>query len=142
MTANLRRDEVELDVNVPCDGGWRIEKIRKQGRLFSVGGIEIAMFPVSVVALAVEREVKCIHRWERAKQWPKPQWLVPDKRCKRWYSGAQINAIHTEYKRVSKGSYGFSHSPHFPLSEFLKWVRTNFRTFDVLAIAKLKETGK
>lgn len=126
--SKLGPDEIEFE-KFSEDVG-RVVTVRRQGRLFNVGGVNVSLFPVSVLAEAIQRDVKTIRRWERAKKWPKSMWGVPDGRCKRWYSANQIMAFHQEHKRLSKGDWGFSHSPYFPLADFLKFVQEKFRTVD------------
>lgn len=141
MVKPLQKDEIEFE-KWSVDAK-RIVRVRRKGRLFHVGGEEIAMFPISVMADAIDRNVKTIRRWELDKLWPLPQWKVPDKRCKRWYSSNQVIAINAEYKRLSRGGdFGLSHSPYFPLDEFLKFVKDMFYKVDAEVVAQARKNQK
>lgn len=128
----LGKDEIEFDKWNEDLG--QFVTVRRAGRVFHVAGAEIVLFPISVMAEAIGRDVKTVRRWEREKTWPLPMWKVPDKRCKRWYSAAQILFVYNKHKELSNGERGFSHSPHFPLVDFLAAVRTTFYKCDVQAL--------
>lgn len=107
-----------------------------KGKTYRVGGALVVLFPVGVMAAAVARDPKTLRRWETEIGWPVPQWNVPDKRCKRWYSEKQVLAAHEIYWGLSRdGDRGFSHSPHFPLQQFVTNVRRVFYTVDADAVA-------
>lgn len=126
----LGKDEIEFPLW--NDDLQRAINVRRRGRLFRVAGVDVALFPISVMAEAIGRNVKTLRRWEREKTWPTSMWKVPDKRCKRWYSAKQIEFVQKKHEELSKGDWGFSHSPHFPLVKFLGDVRTGFYKCDVL----------
>jgi hypothetical protein len=113
-------------------------KVKRRGHVYRVGGVDIVLFPIGVLATAIARDVKTIRRWEKEDGWPAGQWSVPNKKhCKRWYSARQILAIHEVYWRISRqGDRGFSHSPHFPLAQFIQEVRAFFYKVDAQAVTK------
>lgn len=128
----LEKDEIEFPL-------WnedlrRAITVRRKGRLFQVSGVDVALFPISVMAEAIGRDVKTLRRWEREKTWPVPMWRVPDKRCKRWYSAKQIQFVQQQHDQMSEGKWGFSHSPHFPLKQFLSAVRGGFYKCDAVNV--------
>lgn len=127
----MRAEEIELDVNNPDVGRVRL---LRTGRVFVVSGIEIALFPIAVMAEAVERDTKTLRRWEKEGRWPKPLWKVPDKRCLRWYSRNQIVKAHELYRTFSRGEYGFGHSPHFDVIGFCNAIREMFYRVDCEAV--------
>ena len=141
MVKPLQKDEIEFDKW--SEDVKRVVRVRRKGRLFHVSGEEIALFQINVMAESIERNVKTIRRWELDKLWPVPQWSIPDKRCKRWYSSNQIMTINAEYRKMSKGEFGFAHSAYFPLEEFFKFVKSIFYKVDaqIVAQARSKQQG-
>lgn len=137
--SQLKTNEIEFQLYVADSG--RVIHVRREGRLFIVAGVDISLFPIGILCEAIGRDVQTIRRWERAGLWPKPQWKVPDKRCKRWYSGNQITKIHEIYWDLSKGDYGYSHSPHFPLTKFFNQVRNIFYKADLEAVKRKDVTN-
>lgn len=109
-------------------------RVVRKGRLFSLAGAPLVLFPSSVLAEAIDREVRTLRMWERAKMFPATQWKTPDKRCKHWYTGSQIRFIHDLHRQFcgkcggtsDSALHGFSHSRQFPLQEFLDAVKKGF----------------
>lgn len=100
---------------------------RRPGRVFEVGGMPIKLFPIGVMAEAIDRKQRTIVEWERSKLFPKPMYAVPKSRCVRWYSERQIlaaNALWLRYREKGKAK-------HFPVTEFLAELRGFFYTVDV-----------
>lgn len=137
-TKPLKRDEVRF-------AKWnadtkRFVQVTRRGRLFTVAGVDVVLFPVSVLADAIWRHPKTIGRWEKHNGWPhKIMWRVPDKKCRRWYSREQILAIAAKHSEIAGGLYGNAHSRHFDLPGFIQYVRDNFYRFDHRALQAMKE---
>ncbi len=104
-------------------------KVTRKGRIFSVAGKDLVLFPFGVLCEAISREIKTVRRWEKSGKFPKPQWVVPNSKA-RWYSFHQIKAVYDIHHKLSKGSHGFSHSKHFPLEEFFAEVKKCFYLVD------------
>jgi hypothetical protein len=119
-----------------------------EGRVFNVpagAGVPegpVYLYPIGVMAAAIDREPIMIVRWEAKKLWPKPMWVVPDKKIKRWYSRDQIKMAHRIYWALARGDHGVGHSRHFPHDEFLKRVRAEFYAVDALARGAQPPTRK
>jgi len=110
-----------------------------KGRVYVVHGAELVLFPISVMAAALGRDRETIVGWEQDGRWPKSKWVVPDKRCKRWYTRAQILSVFEIHWELCKGDYGLSHSRHFPLPEFFKRVKAIFHKVDAETVRANKE---
>jgi hypothetical protein len=129
MAKPLERDQIEFTKWNP-DTHKRISVVRT-GDTYRLQGAEIVLFPVGVLLEILDRDAQALRRWERTKQFPVPQWKVPDKRCKHWYSLTQLSFIRDTYMLMSRnGDHGFSHSPYFPLQAFLKAIREQFYKLD------------
>ncbi len=97
------------------------------GRVFLVGGVAIKLYPVGVLADAIDRKPRTIIEWEKAGLFPKPMYAVPNTNYKRWYSERQVlfcNQLWLEFRNKGKAK-------HFPYEEFLKRVRERFYRVDV-----------
>lgn len=89
--------------------GYKPEKppvwvnVERRGKVFVVGDREVELFPIRVLAEALDRTSDVIMRWERSGQFPKPIFEVPsEKLCGRWYSKEQITNMH----RIFRFTYG------------------------------------
>lgn len=110
----------------------RLATVVREGRVFLVDGVPIKLFPIRVMAEAIDRIPRTIVDWERAGKFPKPMYAIPNARTKRWYSEHQIlklNEIWMSYRHKGKAR-------HFPVADFLKEIRNIFYKIDTL---KLKE---
>jgi len=99
----------------------------RPGRVFTVGGVKIKLFPIGVMAEALDRKQRTIIEWEKQKLFPTPMYAVPNSRTKRWYSEAQIlacNELWLQYRGNGK-------SKHFPVEEFLMKIRSFFYKVDI-----------
>jgi hypothetical protein len=96
--------------------------VTRRGQHFEIGGKQIELFPVSVMAESIDRTPKCLIRWERAKLFPKPLFVIPGRRPQRWYSGYQIMNCH----RIARMRYKFCKGRHFDPKAFCADLRSVF----------------
>ena len=63
----------------------------------------VDLFPSSVLAAVLHRELRTIYKWETAYAFPRPLYTVEDDKLrKRWYSRAQIEIVELIYNRVNR----------------------------------------
>jgi len=91
-----RRDEVStptgVDISVPEEEPLWISK----GKVYRFGGEDIEFFPVSALAMALNREVATIYSWERKGWLPRPKFRGKTQGFggrRRLYTERQIHAI-------------------------------------------------
>jgi len=109
-----------------------IKRVERRGRRFKVtADTEVDLFPISVLAEALDRTTQTIMQWERLGLFPKPMYIVTETiRIRRWYSRDQILGIvklMKRYKKAKKTAIGM----HFDKEGFLAAVREQFARFDI-----------
>ena len=103
--------------------GFPTRVVRRKGQVFDINGEKLELFPIGVLAEAMDRSNKCILRWEKDKLFPKPLFKVPGKgEKKRWYSAMQITNCH----RIAWHRHKFSKGRHFNPRTFCSEVRSVF----------------
>lgn len=97
------------------------------GRVFNLEGVSVKLFPVRVLARAIDRTVITIATWEREGRFPKPMWSVTGSNTKRWYSEAQLEALNS----VANEYHKQGRSRRLRLGEMLERFRKVFYTADM-----------
>ena len=98
------------------------------GRLFEIDGKYIKLFPLRVLAAAIDRTQRTITDWEREGIFPKPMYAVPGSNTKRWYSERQILALNEIWMKYR----GQGKSAHFDKVAFLRDVAASFYKADLV----------
>jgi len=68
--------------------------VERSGRVFQIGNEDIELFPIGVLAEALDRSAHTIKLLELKGEFPKPMFRVAGSRTKRWYSAAQVINLH------------------------------------------------
>lgn len=129
----------ELKLNVWVRAAKQHIEMAFYGRVFLVGGREVVLFPISVMASAIGRDRETLIGWEKLAFWPKPMWQVPDKRTKRWYSRAQIVEAHCIHIEMCGDKPGLAYSRHFDFDGFFRRIKRMWRTVDAVVVPVTKE---
>lgn len=125
MTRNVYKAPLELRV-------WDREKkaLYKHtyyGRNFVLEGVAVKLFPVRVLARAIDRTSTTIALWEREGRFPKPMWSVAGSNTKRWYSSAQLQALNS----IANEYHTQGRSRRLRVDEMLERFRKAFYTADM-----------
>ena len=115
--------------------GKRLRTVERRGKMFEVDGVYVKLFPIRVMAEAIDRTTRTLGNWERQGLFPKPMFKVPGTNCLRWYSEAQIlrlNQIWLEFRDQGKGM-------HFDRDAFLSRIREVFYKADLERIKELDD---
>jgi hypothetical protein len=108
----------------------------KYGRLFDLDGVDIKLFPIRVMAEAVNRTNVTLLAWEKEGRFPTPMYKVPNTIIKRWYSENQIlKANEIALKYAPKGK-----SKHLDVDNMLKEFRDMFYKVDLEIINRREAT--
>ena len=68
--------------------------VERTGRIFQMDNEDIELFPVGVLAEALDRSSHTLKLLELKGEFPKPMFRVTGSRTKRWYSSVQILNLH------------------------------------------------
>jgi len=71
-----------------------LHTVERTGKMFELDGEQIELFPIGVLAEALDRSAHTIKLAELKGEFPKPMFRVPGSRTKRWYSSIQILNLH------------------------------------------------
>lgn len=114
------------------------EKEIGKGRKYVVDGVELELFPSSVLMGMLGRQLKTLYTWEKSYNFPQALWRVREEknvlRCNRWYSFRQLVAIRTIYQHyncLKKNDYK-------SLSLFIEAVRRVFYVVDIPVNHRIK----
>lgn len=104
----------------------RYVEVTRKGKVYDLDGRNVELFPVRVLAEALDRTSQSIQRWHREKTLPPPMFKTPGENVNRVYSKWQIiNVAHlyvTRYDRKNR---------YFDKEKFLSevravWYKTEF----------------
>lgn len=95
-------------------------RVERLGSLFEVGGAVVELFPIGVLAEALERHPASLRQWERDGLLPPARYRRPGPvgRLARLYSAAQVTNLHRLYRARGGRRSVCPHRP-FDLAGFL-----------------------
>jgi hypothetical protein len=109
-----------------------------KGRKYNVDGIELELFPSSVLCAMLWRGLRALYAWEKNFNFPPAMWRVrEDTHCVRWYSRKQLIAIRTIYEHYGR----LAGKNRSRLPDFIGAVRIVFHTIDIPKEAHSVESG-
>jgi hypothetical protein len=98
-------------------------RVRRKGQIFEINGERVELFTIGTMAEALDRDVRCLLRWEAAGIWPKPLFQVSGHgKTKRWYSAIQVINCH----RICWYKYRFSKGRYFDPAVFCRDIKQVF----------------
>jgi hypothetical protein len=102
--------------------------VTRRGRFWLVAGRSVELFPVAVMAEAVERRAAVVRLWEREGRFPKPMYRVPGGHAAhRRYSAEQVANANALYRALKvprqPGSQGAAQLATFLRALQLIWYR-------------------
>lgn len=105
-------------------GTFPTRMVNRRGKMFDVGGVQIELFTVEVLAEAIDRKSDTIITWEKAGVFPKPVFQLSVRNTvgkRRLYSAVQVMNLH----HLLWGKYQ-ARKKTLPLEEFLAEVKRVF----------------
>lgn len=105
--------------------------MKRVGRLYVVEGRSVELFPVKVMAEALERGRICLVMWERNELFPKPMYNIAGHRHVRWYSAEQIVNASVLYRAMGGTRNGGRKSCGFRIHDYLAKLSVIFYRVDV-----------
>lgn len=146
---------VELNIRERNFPGYRrttkikFRKAEFHGKLYSVDGETVELFPVSVMALALDRSPLTLKEYEKEGRFPRPLYEVAGRANRRWYSATQISNIHRLWflkygglKTLNAGGPGRLNDPDGRMMTFWKEVRAVFYERGLLSDEVLRNFGR
>lgn len=101
--------------------------VRGKGRTMRVDGVELHLFPSSVLCGALHRDMRCLYSWERKFGFPRALWKIRDDHVRqRWYSAKQIAAVLLIYEKFGR----LKKENRSQLHKFIKAVSDVFYLID------------
>lgn len=103
--------------------------VKRKGVLYDLGGEQVELFRISVMAEALDRSVEVLKDWTKGKKIPKPLYRIDGNQCSHWYSAAQIINCH----RLMHGGYGGrKFLPSEELQRFWDGMRAVWTSRDII----------
>jgi hypothetical protein len=122
---------------------WR--KVQRTGLLYAVAGETVELFPLRVMAEALDRSSATLVKWETLGKFPKPLFSRSDnpKAPKRWYSATQVLNLHRLF-RFKYGGLKFLNvdAYHGPTPERMEQFINDVRRVFYMRALVLDEKGE
>jgi hypothetical protein len=98
-----------------------------KGRKFIVDGVTVELFPTGALCSVLERNYRCLYKWEKEHGFPQAMWRVRDIAVvNRWYSRSQLAAIYVICKKFN----WLQKKDRFKLPLLIKAVKAVFYVVD------------
>lgn len=129
-TRSARRPIKWRDKEWNCVFAWTdskgVDRVAR-GRKFVIDGTEVELYPSGALCAVLERNRKCLYKWEANFNFPQALFRVRDaKTINRWYSKKQLIALYT----IAKGFDWLRGKNRSKLPAFIEAVRKVFFTVD------------